>query len=434
MLETLISIAGGALGVGSNVASILSYVSSIGTGAKQQRVIELLEQMNGELVKLSDHIHYAPQADPIAVGSPQSKLMDLRELRELLEPVQSAIGKDIISSRILRTPEQLQIQLQQDPWLCLDGVVPLRYAAFDRSADWVPLLFEHGGTHFVGWQKRGMLRSVLGFDFSSSDESWLKRMPLSPPPDTFISGAVTGFQHELDGESVAHRKAQPALGSTGSSQGSHAEHLSQVEQLRKAANTGDASAQYRLGWMYEQGSGLRKDYREALELYLTAARNGLADAQFRAGWMYRHGLGTARDETKAAHWYLQSAQQGNPSAQCNIGVAYQYGRGVKKDEGQACLWYRKAADRGLSLAQFNLGLSYEKGQGVGRDDWKAVNWYLKAADQGDADAQINLGLMFATGRGAVLDLDRAADCFRKAIKQGHPRGQQLLDWLKQNRA
>jgi len=47
-----------------------------------------------------------------------------------------------------------------------------------------------------------------------------------------------------------------------------------VDQLRKAAERGYASAQYNLGVMYEYGQGVSQDYGEALIWYRKAARQG----------------------------------------------------------------------------------------------------------------------------------------------------------------
>lgn len=46
-----------------------------------------------------------------------------------------------------------------------------------------------------------------------------------------------------------------------------------------SAATGDAVAQYTLGWCHEQGFGAPKDLRKALYWYTTAAESGDADAE-----------------------------------------------------------------------------------------------------------------------------------------------------------
>ena len=48
---------------------------------------------------------------------------------------------------------------------------------------------------------------------------------------------------------------------------------------RKAAEKGHSGAEYRLGWMYEQGKGVTPIYEMALRWYRKAAAHGNKDAQ-----------------------------------------------------------------------------------------------------------------------------------------------------------
>ena len=48
-------------------------------------------------------------------------------------------------------------------------------------------------------------------------------------------------------------------------------------------------------------------------------RSGSADAQNQIGWMYQNGLGVAKDYGQALIWYQKAADQSNPSGQINIG-------------------------------------------------------------------------------------------------------------------
>lgn len=153
-----------------------------------------------------------------------------------------------------------------------------------------------------------------------------------------------------------------------------------------------------------------------------AADQGDADAQFNLGVMYASGHDVAQDYKTAMWWYRKAADQGYAKAQCNLGSMYYEGHGVPQDYGQAASWYRKAADQGDAEAQCNLGNMYARGRGVPQDYSAAASWYRKAADQGDEEAQQALtrlqywrgralpaGLLFlclihalrASGRGAM---------------------------------
>ena len=72
-----------------------------------------------------------------------------------------------------------------------------------------------------------------------------------------------------------------------------------AESYRRAAESGSAEAQYRLGGMYYTGQGVRLDNDRALEWYRKAAEQGNPDAQYRLGRLYDKGLSVRQDYAKA---------------------------------------------------------------------------------------------------------------------------------------
>jgi hypothetical protein len=192
-----------------------------------------------------------------------------------------------------------------------------------------------------------------------------------------------------------------------------------VAWYRKAAEQGNAMAQFNLGNMYANGQGVPKDDQQAVAWFRKAAEQGNDRAQFSLGLMYDNGQGVPKDEQQAAAWHRKAAEQGNDRAQVNLGLMYANGQGVPKDEQQAVAWFRKAAEQGNAMAQFNLGLMYDNGQGAPKDEQQAAAWYRKAAEQGQADALFNLGAMYANGQGVPKDEQQAVAWYRKAAEQGH---------------
>ena len=159
------------------------------------------------------------------------------------------------------------------------------------------------------------------------------------------------------------------------------------EWYRKAAEHGNASAQYRLGEIYFNGFGVERNIAEAKKWFLSAAELGNADAQFTIGWMNQTGYGLPQDFEEALKWYSLAAAQGNVSAQCNLANMYYNGFGLKKDYAEAADWYRKAAEHGYSVAQFDLGFMYDSGRGVERDRAEASKWYSKSLEQNQESSQ-----------------------------------------------
>ena len=64
---------------------------------------------------------------------------------------------------------------------------------------------------------------------------------------------------------------------------------STVEDIRVAAERGDANAQNELGFLLYKGNGVPKDCPAALQWYLKAAKQGHAPAQNNLGFLLKHG-------------------------------------------------------------------------------------------------------------------------------------------------
>jgi TIR domain/Sel1 repeat len=75
------------------------------------------------------------------------------------------------------------------------------------------------------------------------------------------------------------------------------------------------------------------------------------ELQYELGNRYFYGTGVDRDYTEALKWFRKAAAQGHAGAQTNLGVMYANGQGVDQDDAQAVQWYRRAALQGNAQAQ-----------------------------------------------------------------------------------
>ena len=117
-----------------------------------------------------------------------------------------------------------------------------------------------------------------------------------------------------------------------------------------------------------------QDYAAAASWYRKAAEQGNAIAQFHLGFMYDFGRGVPQDYAAAVSWYRKAAEQGNADAQLHLGVMYDKGsfmydkgKGVPQDDAAAVSWYRRAAEQGDAHGQLALGVMYFRGTGVPQD-------------------------------------------------------------------
>ena len=180
---------------------------------------------------------------------------------------------------------------------------------------------------------------------------------------------------------------------------------------------GNASAQFILGVMYNNGYGVPQDAAEALRWYRQAAEQGHTGTQLMLGFMYAKGEGVPQDTAEAVRWYRRAAEQGHSDAQFSLGVMYDIGYGVPQDNAEALQWHRRAAEQGHASAQTYLGAMYAKGRGVPQDPMMAVQWFRRSAEQGHALAQFNLGGMYEFGHGVHQDLVQAHKWYNLAASR-----------------
>src|SRR5437868_1712868 len=64
---------------------------------------------------------------------------------------------------------------------------------------------------------------------------------------------------------------------------------------------------------------------------LSKAKSGEADAQFLLGYYYAVGQGVAKNEAEAVKWYRKAAEQNLAAAQYNLGSCYDKGQGLTKN-------------------------------------------------------------------------------------------------------
>jgi TPR repeat protein len=119
-----------------------------------------------------------------------------------------------------------------------------------------------------------------------------------------------------------------------------------------------------------------------------AAERGDAVAQFTLG--SRLIYGPPGVERQGISWYRRAAEQGHVEAQYNLGVHLVFGDHVPKDITNGVRWIRLAAEQGLADAQHDLACCYSQGIGMAQDLGKAMYYMRLAAEQGHWRAREHL--------------------------------------------
>ena len=95
----------------------------------------------------------------------------------------------------------------------------------------------------------------------------------------------------------------------------------------------------------------RGDYATAVRGFRVHAEQGDATAQYNLGFMYNNWRGVLKDEAEAVRWYRLAAEQGDAAAQFSLGVMYAAGVGVLKDSVLAHMWSNTAGANGNASAR-----------------------------------------------------------------------------------
>ena len=78
------------------------------------------------------------------------------------------------------------------------------------------------------------------------------------------------------------------------------------------------------------------------------------EAQRCLGYMYDAGEGVEKNYINALKWYTKAADQGEVTAQFNLGFMYEAAKGIQKDINEAVRLYRLSAAQGLEYAKDSL--------------------------------------------------------------------------------
>jgi TPR repeat protein len=198
-----------------------------------------------------------------------------------------------------------------------------------------------------------------------------------------------------------------------------------LDDLRQAAERGDAKAQYDLA---KQLDSQDPDATKAFSWYLKSATAGNVSAMVEVARRYRNGTGTQASADNAKPWWEKAAQAGDAEAQYEhartFGFVYRSGliifgqdsQDLSEGAREFVSWLRKAADQHYAKAQHELGMAYllgsqhvERGTKqtlIEREPDKGLPLLLAAAGAKYWQSQWALAVLYQAGYGAIRP-DRA---------------------------
>lgn len=174
---------------------------------------------------------------------------------------------------------------------------------------------------------------------------------------------------------------------------------SAVEPLSYAAREGNVAAQWKLGRMYAEGEGVRRDDLKAYEQFSRIVNlhadtspdspnaRMVSHAFVALGGYHLAGIPNSRvkrDPTRAAEMFHYAASFYNDSeAQYHLGRIFAEGLAGSKDFQQAARWFHLGAEKGHIGAQARLGQLMFNGDGVPKQVPRGLMWIELAAKRAD---------------------------------------------------
>jgi TPR repeat protein len=159
----------------------------------------------------------------------------------------------------------------------------------------------------------------------------------------------------------------------------------------QACDDGNPLACTNLGWMAQNGAGMRADLDAAVRLYkrgcdgsACSGRNNLGCVNL--GRLYRDGIGVTQDERRAITLFREVCDRGDEARACSLaGTTLLFGKNVEHNVAQSLALLEKGCNGGDAFGCFNLGAVYESGDDVPKDTARAAAYYQRACDHSDAE-------------------------------------------------
>ncbi|WP_259780567.1 tetratricopeptide repeat protein [Aestuariispira ectoiniformans] len=223
-----------------------------------------------------------------------------------------------------------------------------------------------------------------------------------------------------------------------------------LNQLRSAAEQGDAAAQYHYGaeLLKEDGELAAREYAngnigeddplpagkvKSLPWLQKAAAQGYPDAIATIGEHYIYGDIVARDTAKGFEMLRHGIELGSTEGMYALAIMYQEGMEIEQNPTKALVMYGNAAARGHKgalesikakaesghpLYQFQLAEYYREGKVLPQDSTRAYHFYYESAKKNFAPSLVAVYLAWAQGDGVEKNQERA-EYFRQFYEK-HP--------------
>ncbi len=187
----------------------------------------------------------------------------------------------------------------------------------------------------------------------------------------------------------------------------------------------DHNVKYKLGYMYFNGYGTKKDIDEAKKYFLSSLKENDNSKYMLSKIYISDPISSPEERQLACTWLQQLAEKENVLAQYTLGKMYLSGQVVDQDKSMAIKYLTSAADQNNEYAQYALG-KFFLSEGEYKNIPEAVAWLKKAAENNNQFAQYTLGKMYLSGQDVDQNKSMAIKYLTSAADQNNEYAQYAL--------
>ena len=156
--------------------------------------------------------------------------------------------------------------------------------------------------------------------------------------------------------------------------------------LRKAAELGNAEAQYNFGYFLQNGIGIEKNPEEAVKWYKESSDNHFNDGHYAMMMAYGNGNGIEQNSKMAFEYALKCAGNNDPTCMWNVVNCYITGNGVEQSIGKFREWIVRLAKLEnpenltqsgyITSARLEIARGMKNGKYFDQDPQQSYLWYI----------------------------------------------------------
>ena len=164
-----------------------------------------VDDLSGRLEKLERNIFYLSKQEIWDKSvSIQRTIEDLSAIKQVVHPVQDAVGSSLVVSKPIISPDKFRSAFQRNPEEILYDIRPLRTdgipAEYMHDPTMVPVIFTRWGQYFIGLIKVGYARDYLDCEYRPRSKLILPRYISQSQPEIVEPIQVTCAECDHDFE------------------------------------------------------------------------------------------------------------------------------------------------------------------------------------------------------------------------------------------